>query len=170
MDLHRRRSVLVRMTAYGRRLGTTRITNNAAELRKAIGAAGAAYTSSTLPTAPVVMARSLRMSRVKATLHVRTSLYPPALFGAAGYSALPGASRAESPSIGSLAVLPQVHRAPVIGARVGGARRLILASRMQPHPPCRQGLAFPSSPARLASGSSERSYAALYGCATFCQS
>jgi transposase len=41
MDLHRRRSVLVRMTEDGRRLGTARITNSAAELRKAIAAAGA---------------------------------------------------------------------------------------------------------------------------------
>ena len=40
MDLHRRRSVLVRMTEDGRRLGTARITNSAAELRKAIAAAG----------------------------------------------------------------------------------------------------------------------------------
>jgi len=42
MDLHRRRSVLVRMTEDGRRLGTTRITNSPAELRNAIGAAGPA--------------------------------------------------------------------------------------------------------------------------------
>ncbi len=40
MDLHRRRSVLVRMTADGRRLGTSRITNSAAELRKEIARAG----------------------------------------------------------------------------------------------------------------------------------
>ena len=40
MDLHRRRSVLVRMTEDGRRLGTARITNSAAELGKAIAAAG----------------------------------------------------------------------------------------------------------------------------------
>src|SRR5881396_1879595 len=40
MDLHRRRSVLVRMTGDGRRLGTARITNSPAELRKAIAAAG----------------------------------------------------------------------------------------------------------------------------------
>jgi transposase len=40
MDLHRRRSVLVRMTEDGRRLGTARIINSAAELRKAIAAAG----------------------------------------------------------------------------------------------------------------------------------
>ena len=40
MDLHRRRSVLVRMTEDGRRLGTTKITNSPAELRKAIAAAG----------------------------------------------------------------------------------------------------------------------------------
>jgi transposase len=40
MDLHRRRSVLVRMTEDGRRLGTARITNSPAELRKAIAAAG----------------------------------------------------------------------------------------------------------------------------------
>jgi hypothetical protein len=33
MDLHRRRSVLVRMTPDGRRLGTSRITNSPAELR-----------------------------------------------------------------------------------------------------------------------------------------
>jgi hypothetical protein len=39
MDLHRRRSVLVRMTEDGRRLGTARITNSPAE-RKAIAAAG----------------------------------------------------------------------------------------------------------------------------------
>jgi hypothetical protein len=41
-DLHRRRSVLVRMTADGRRLGTARITNSPAELRSGIGAAGPA--------------------------------------------------------------------------------------------------------------------------------
>jgi hypothetical protein len=40
MDLHRRRSVLVRMTEDGRRLGTARITNSPAEVRKAIAAAG----------------------------------------------------------------------------------------------------------------------------------
>src|SRR5258707_10264837 len=40
MDLHRRRSVLVRMTEDGRRLGTARITNSPAELRKAIARAG----------------------------------------------------------------------------------------------------------------------------------
>ena len=42
MDLHRRRSVLVRMTEDGRRLGTARITNSPAELRTAIAAAGPA--------------------------------------------------------------------------------------------------------------------------------
>jgi hypothetical protein len=42
MDLHRRRSVLVRMTEDGRRLGTARITNSPAELRQAIAEAGAA--------------------------------------------------------------------------------------------------------------------------------
>ena len=40
MDLHRRRSVLVRMTPDGRRLGTARITNSAAELRREIAKAG----------------------------------------------------------------------------------------------------------------------------------
>jgi transposase len=40
MDLHRRRSVLVRMTEDGRRLGTARITNSAAELRREIARAG----------------------------------------------------------------------------------------------------------------------------------
>jgi transposase len=40
MDLHRRRSVLVRMTADGRKLETTRITNSPAELRRAIARAG----------------------------------------------------------------------------------------------------------------------------------
>jgi len=40
MDLHRRRSVLVRMTEDGRRLGTARIINSPAELRKAIAVAG----------------------------------------------------------------------------------------------------------------------------------
>jgi transposase len=40
MDLHRRRSVLVRMTPDGRRLGTSRITNSPAELRKEIAKAG----------------------------------------------------------------------------------------------------------------------------------
>jgi hypothetical protein len=39
MDLHRRRSVLVRMTEDGRRLGVARITNSAVELRKALAAA-----------------------------------------------------------------------------------------------------------------------------------
>jgi transposase len=40
MDLHRRRSVLVRMTEDGRRLGAARITNSPAELRKEIARAG----------------------------------------------------------------------------------------------------------------------------------
>jgi len=40
MDLHRRRSVLVRMTEDGRRLATARISNSPGELRKAIAAAG----------------------------------------------------------------------------------------------------------------------------------
>jgi transposase len=40
MDLHRRRSVLVRMAADGRRLGTVRITNSPAELAKEIARAG----------------------------------------------------------------------------------------------------------------------------------
>ena len=36
MDLHRRRSVLVRMTEDGRRLGMARITNSPQELRREI--------------------------------------------------------------------------------------------------------------------------------------
>jgi transposase len=40
MDLHRRRSVLVRMTEDGRKLGTAKITNSPAELRKEIARAG----------------------------------------------------------------------------------------------------------------------------------
>jgi hypothetical protein len=40
MDLHRRRSVLVRMTPDGRRLGTVRISNSPAELRREIAKAG----------------------------------------------------------------------------------------------------------------------------------
>ncbi len=40
MDLHRRRSVLVRMTEDGRRLGTARIANSPAELRAQIARAG----------------------------------------------------------------------------------------------------------------------------------
>ena len=40
MDLHRRRSVLVRMTADGKKLETARITNSAAELRREIAKAG----------------------------------------------------------------------------------------------------------------------------------
>jgi transposase len=40
MDLHRRRSVLVRMTEDGRRLGSARITNSAAALRAEIARAG----------------------------------------------------------------------------------------------------------------------------------
>jgi transposase len=40
MDLHRRRSVLVRMTEDGRRLGTAKITNSPAQLRKEIARAG----------------------------------------------------------------------------------------------------------------------------------
>ena len=40
MDLHRRRSVLVRMTEDGRRLGTARITNSPQELRPEIARAG----------------------------------------------------------------------------------------------------------------------------------
>jgi hypothetical protein len=39
MDLHRRRSVLVRMSANGRKLETTRITNSPAELRRVIALA-----------------------------------------------------------------------------------------------------------------------------------
>jgi len=41
MDLHRRRSVLVRMTSDGQRLETARITNCPAELRRQIARAGA---------------------------------------------------------------------------------------------------------------------------------
>src|SRR5256714_4749448 len=40
MDLHRRRSVLVRMTEDGRRLGTAKITNSQAALRREIARAG----------------------------------------------------------------------------------------------------------------------------------
>src|SRR6266581_3843596 len=40
MDLHRRRSVLVRMTEDGRKLGTVRITNSPAALRAEIAKAG----------------------------------------------------------------------------------------------------------------------------------
>src|ERR1700752_3966569 len=40
MDLHRRRSVLVRMTADGKKLETARITNSAAELRREMARAG----------------------------------------------------------------------------------------------------------------------------------
>src|SRR5713101_5153517 len=40
LDLHRRRSVLVRMTRDGRRLGTARITNSPQELRAQIARAG----------------------------------------------------------------------------------------------------------------------------------
>ena len=40
MDLHRRRSVLVQMAEDGRRLGTARITNSPAELRREIAKAG----------------------------------------------------------------------------------------------------------------------------------
>jgi transposase len=40
MDLHRRRSVLVRMTEDGRRLGTARIVNSPRELRAQIARAG----------------------------------------------------------------------------------------------------------------------------------
>jgi transposase len=40
MDLHRRRSVLVRMTGDGQRLGMEKITNSPAELRRAIARAG----------------------------------------------------------------------------------------------------------------------------------
>ena len=40
MDLHRRRSVLVRMTEDGRRLGTAKITNSPQELRREIARAG----------------------------------------------------------------------------------------------------------------------------------
>ena len=40
MDLHRRRSVLVRMTPDGRRLDTARITSSPAELRREIAQAG----------------------------------------------------------------------------------------------------------------------------------
>jgi transposase len=40
MDLHRRRSVLVRMTVDGRKLETARITNSPGELRRVIARAG----------------------------------------------------------------------------------------------------------------------------------
>ena len=40
MDLHRKRSVLVRMTEDGGRLGTAKITNSPAELRRVIALAG----------------------------------------------------------------------------------------------------------------------------------
>jgi transposase len=40
MDLHRRRSVLVRMTGDGRRLGTARITSSPQELRREMARAG----------------------------------------------------------------------------------------------------------------------------------
>src|SRR5690242_2145524 len=40
MDLHRRRSVLVRMTEDGRRLGMARITNSPQELRRELAWAG----------------------------------------------------------------------------------------------------------------------------------
>jgi transposase len=40
MDLHRRRSVLVRMTEDGRRLGVIRIADSAAALRQALAGAG----------------------------------------------------------------------------------------------------------------------------------
>ena len=40
MDRHRRRSVLVRMTEDGQRLGTAKITNSPAELRREIARAG----------------------------------------------------------------------------------------------------------------------------------
>ena len=40
MDLHRRRSVLVRMTEDGRRLETARVTNSVLELRREIAKAG----------------------------------------------------------------------------------------------------------------------------------
>jgi hypothetical protein len=40
IDLHRRRSVLVRMTEDGRRLGMARITNSPQELRREIARAG----------------------------------------------------------------------------------------------------------------------------------
>jgi len=42
MDLHRRRSVLVRMTEDGRRLGTAKITSSPEELRREIARAGKA--------------------------------------------------------------------------------------------------------------------------------
>jgi hypothetical protein len=42
MDLHRRRSVLVRMTEDGRRLGTAKITSSPQELRREIARAGKA--------------------------------------------------------------------------------------------------------------------------------
>jgi transposase len=42
IDLHRRRSVLVRMSEDGRRLGTVRITDSPPEVRKAIAQAGRA--------------------------------------------------------------------------------------------------------------------------------
>jgi transposase len=40
MDLHRRRSVLVRMTGDGQKIETARITNSPAELRRQISRAG----------------------------------------------------------------------------------------------------------------------------------
>jgi hypothetical protein len=44
MDLHRRRSVLVRMTEDGRKLGTARIANSPARLAAEIRRAGAIQT------------------------------------------------------------------------------------------------------------------------------
>ena len=42
IDLHRHRSVIVRMTGDGRRLGAARITNSPAALRREIARAGEA--------------------------------------------------------------------------------------------------------------------------------
>jgi hypothetical protein len=52
MDLHRRRSVLVRMTADGRKLETARITNSPAELRRVSGVPPSFRTADPLGSLP----------------------------------------------------------------------------------------------------------------------
>ena len=63
MDLHRRRSVLVRMTEDARKLGTARITNSPAELRAAIACAGAAAAATRAPIRSTRLAHPARYGR-----------------------------------------------------------------------------------------------------------
>jgi len=75
MDLHRRRSVLVRMTADGGKLETARITNSPAELRRQIARARGRETAGGCRAARAGPPHFLRpgSSPVRAGLCQRTS-------------------------------------------------------------------------------------------------